>query len=80
MKGLGATLWQEQPDKKLKPIGFASRCLKYNEKNAVSKLALLTVVWAIEHFRLRIYSKPLKLLTDHQALEQTDPIKRIVHG
>ena len=31
-KGLGATLWQEQPDGKLKPIGFASRFLSHTEK------------------------------------------------
>ena len=31
-KGLGATLWQEQPDGKLKPIGFASRFLSDTEK------------------------------------------------
>ena len=32
-KGLDATLWQEQPDRKLKPIGFASQFLSDNEKN-----------------------------------------------
>ena len=32
-KGLGATLWQEQPDGKLKPISFASRFLADTEKN-----------------------------------------------
>ena len=32
-KGLGATLWQEQPDGKLKPIGFAGRFLSETEKN-----------------------------------------------
>ena len=31
-KGSGATLWQEQPDGKLKPIGFASRFLSHTEK------------------------------------------------
>ena len=31
-KGLGATLWQEQPDGNLKPIGFASRFLSDTEK------------------------------------------------
>ena len=31
-KGLGATLWQEQPDGILKPIGFASRFLSDTEK------------------------------------------------
>ena len=29
----------------------------------------MAVVWALEQFRLYIYGKPIKLLTDHQALE-----------
>ena len=69
-KGLGATLWQEQPDGKLKPIGFDSRFLSDTEKKyAINELELLAVVWGLEHFRLYIYGKPIKLLTDHQALE-----------
>ena len=69
-KGLGATLWQEQPDGKLKLIGFASRFLSDTEKKyAIIELELLAVVWGLEHFRLYIYGKPIKLLTDHQALE-----------
>ena len=69
-KGLGATLWQEQPDGNLKPIGFASRFLSDTEKKyAINELDLLAVVWGSEHFRLYIYGKLIKLLTDHQALE-----------
>ena len=69
-KILGATLWQEQPDGKLKPIGFASRFLSDTEKKyAINELELLAVVWVLEHFRLYIYGKPIKLITDHQALE-----------
>ena len=69
-KGLGATLWQEQPDGKLKPIGFASRFLSDTEKKyPINELELLAMVWGLEHFRLYIYGKPIKLLTDHQALE-----------
>ena len=30
---------------------------------------LLAVVWGLKHFRLYIYGKPIKLLTNHQALE-----------
>ena len=38
-KGLGATLWQEQPDGKLKPIGFASRFLSDTDKKyAINEL------------------------------------------
>ena len=69
-KGLGATPWQEQPDGNLKLIGFASRFLSDTEKKyAINELELLAVVWGLEHFRLYVYGKPIKLLTDHQALE-----------
>ena len=44
-KGLGATLWQEQIDGKLKPIGFESRFLADIEKNnAINELEILAVV------------------------------------
>ena len=69
-KGLGATLWQQQTDGKLKPISSASRSLSDTEKKyAINELDLLAVVWGLEHFRLYIYGQPIKLLTDHQALE-----------
>ena len=32
-------------------------------------MELLAVFWGLEHFRLYIYRKPVKLLTYHQALE-----------
>ena len=68
-KGLGATPWQEQHNGELKPIAFASRFLSDTEKKyAINELELLAVVWGLEHFRLYIYGKPIKLLTD-QALE-----------
>ena len=84
-KGLGATLWHEQPNGTLKPIGFASRFLSDTEKKyAINELELLAVVWGLEHFRLYIYGKPIKLLTDHQALEplinKIAPIKHIAHA
>ena len=74
-KGIGATLWQEKDNGDLKSIAFASRFLSDTEKQyAINELELLAVVWGLEHFRLYIYGKPVKLLTDHQALEP--PIKR----
>ena len=55
-KALGATLWQEQPNETLKPIGFASRFLSDIEKKyARYELELLAVVCGLEHFRLCIY-------------------------
>ena len=69
-KRLGATLLQKQKDGILKPIGFASRFFSDTEKKyATNELELLAVVRGLELFRLYIYRKPVKLLTDHQALE-----------
>ena len=51
-------------------MGFASRFLSDTEtKYAINELELLAVLWGLEHFRLHIYGKPIKLLADHQALE-----------
>ena len=36
---------------------------------AMNELELFAVVWGIEHFRLYIYGKLIKLLTDRRALE-----------
>ena len=70
LNGLGATLWQRQLDGNMKPIAFASRFLSDTEKKyAINELELLAVVWGLEHFRLYLYGKEVKLLTDHKALE-----------
>ena len=54
----------------VKPIGFASRFFSDTEKKYANiELKQLVVVWGLEHFRFHIYGKPIKLLTDHQALE-----------
>ena len=69
-KGLGATLWQEQLDGTLKPIGYASRFLSSTEKKyAMNELGLLAVVWGLEHCRLYLNGTPIKLSMDHQAFE-----------
>ena len=43
--------------------------IRHRKKYAKNELELLAVVWGLEHFRLCIYGKPIKLLMDHQALE-----------
>ena len=48
----------------------ARRKTKTNRfRYAINELELFAVVWGIEHFRLYIYGKLIKLLTDHRALE-----------
>ena len=68
--GLGAILWQTEPDGNRKPIQYASRYLNNAEKRySTNELELLAVVWGLEHFRFYIYGKPVKLFSDHSALE-----------
>ena len=68
--GLGAILWQTQSDGNRKPIQYASRYLNDAEKRySTNELELLAVVWGLEHFRFYIYGKPVKLFSDHSALE-----------
>ena len=68
--GLGAILWQTQPDGIRKPIQYASRYLNDAEKRySTNELELLAVVWGLEHFQFYIYGKPVKLFSDHSALE-----------
>ena len=68
--GLGAILWQTQPDGNRKPIQYASRYLNDAEKRySTNELELLAVVWGLEHFRFYIYGKPVKLFSDHSAFE-----------
>ena len=68
--GLGGILWQTQPDGNRKPIQYASRYLSDAEKTySTNELELLAVVCGLEHFRFHVYGKPIKLFSDHSALE-----------
>ena len=63
--GLGAMLLQEQEDKKLHPVAYASRALHGSEKNYhSSKLEFLTLKWAItQEFQEYLSYKPFALQT-----------------
>ena len=39
------------------------------KRYSTNELELLAVVWGLEHFRFYIYGKPIKLFSDHSALE-----------
>ena len=68
--GLGAVLSQQQPDKTIRPIAFASRTLQQHERNyGISELEALGVVWAVKHFRHYLYGHPCTVYTDHEALK-----------
>ena len=69
IKELGGTLCQKEKDGYSKPFGFASRFSSDTEKKyGINELELLAVEWGLERVRLYNYGKPIKLLTDHQAL------------
>ena len=67
---LGAVLLQEQEDKRLHPIAYASRALHGSEKNYhSSKLEFLTLKWALtEQFKEYLSYKPFMVWTDNNPL------------
>lgn len=67
--GLRAVSLQQQPDKTIRPIAFASRTLQAHERNyGISELEALGVVWAVKHFRHYLYGHPCTVYTDHEVL------------
>ena len=68
--GLVAVLLQEQEDKKLHPITYASKVLHGSEKNYhSSKLDFLALKWAItEQFREYLPYKPFMVWMDNNPL------------
>ncbi|KAL5499943.1 hypothetical protein EMCRGX_G011418 [Ephydatia muelleri] len=63
--GLGATLLQDG-----RPVASASRSLTKSEKNYLAlELECLTIVFACQKFDQYIYSKPVRVETDHKPLE-----------
>ena len=68
--GLGAVLLQEQEDRKLHPVAYASRALHGSQKNYhSSKLEFLTLKWAImEQFWEYLMYKPFTVRTDNNPL------------
>lgn len=71
-RGLGAVLAQQQEDGSVRPMAYASRTLKPNEKKyGVTELEGLGVVWAVKHFRPYLYGYHCDLYTDHEALKSS---------
>ena len=66
---MGAVLEQEGNDKKLYPVGYASKTLaKAEQKYTTTKLECYAVLWGIEKFHHYLYGRKFKVVTDHQAL------------
>ena len=67
--GLGAVLSQKDERGAERPIAFASRVLRANEKKwAITELEAFAVVWALETFRTWIEGSPTLVRTDHSPL------------
>ena len=69
-RGLGAILYQDQPDGKEKPISFASRSLNKAESNyPTHKLEFLALKWAItKMFHEYLYRNDFMVYTDNNPL------------
>ena len=67
---IGAVLGQQQDDKKLHPVAYASRALNVAEKHyGITELETLAVVWAISHFHHYLYGNTVTVYTDHTAVK-----------
>lgn len=67
--GLGFALHQMQADIE-KPIAFGGRVTTPAEKNySISELECLGLFEALRHFRPYIHGRPVKVMTDHKALQ-----------
>ena len=70
VQGLGAVLSQEQPDRKVHPVAYASRALSPSERNyGMTELETLAVVWGVSHFRHHLYGTSVTIYTDHTAVK-----------
>ena len=66
---LGAVLSQIDSHGRERPVAFASRATTKAEQNYhTTRLEMLGIVWAIEHFRHYLLHAPFTLRTDHGAL------------
>ncbi|KAL4153185.1 hypothetical protein QTP88_001018 [Uroleucon formosanum] len=80
-KALGAILSQGEIGKDL-PIAYASRTLSPSESNySITELECLTIVYGIKQFRLYLYGRKFKILSDHRPLawlfNLKDPLSKL---
>ena len=69
VKGLGAVLSQHQSHYRLHPVAYTSRSLSAPEKNYITELETLAVVWAIQNYHAYLYGHEVTVVTDHSAVK-----------
>src|SRR6266498_1782994 len=78
LKGLGAVLEQEDENKNLRPVAYASRSLTPAEKNYyMTDLKCLAIIWSIKYFHKYLINKPFKIFSDHSTLKSLQKISEL---
>jgi hypothetical protein len=68
--GVGAVLYQEQPDGTEKVIQYASRALTPSEKKwHTTEKEALAIIWACEKFSEYLLGQHFEVITDHASLQ-----------
>ena len=67
-EGIGAILLQEQADGSLRPVMYYSQTTTKDEKYHAYELEMLAVVKALQKFRVYLYGKKFKIVTDCAAV------------
>src|SRR6266511_3379493 len=79
LKGLGAVLEQEDENKNLRPVAYASRSLTSAEKNYyTTDLEYLAIIWSVKHFHKYLINKPFKIFIDHSILKSLQKISELI--
>ena len=69
LSGLGAVFSQLNTDGKEMPVAFASRSTSPSERSyPTTRLEMLAIVWALDHFRPYLLHAPFTIRTDHSSL------------
>jgi hypothetical protein len=66
--GVVAVLVQRQMGEE-RPLAFASRTMTASERNySITEKECLALVWSVKRFRFFIWGRPIRIVTDHNAL------------
>jgi len=70
LNGIGAVLFQKDPQGKLHTIEFASKALsKAQKRQAIPVLECYAIVWALKKFRCYVHGVHVDVYTDHYGLQ-----------